>query len=76
MEALQRKAVEDGIGPMPTQKVIAQSMRSFPIATASIFQKLGLDFGILGFAILTSMKDLKVLKRIKSDMKVYAWLNS
>ncbi len=100
MEALRRKAVEDGVGPMPTQKVIAQSMRSFnnpyqgprrvrtdwtrpfkkakkpiknimkenapilfyvgctgafnlpvrnfPVATASIFQKLGLDFGILG----------------------------
>ncbi len=100
IEAMRRKAVEDGVGPMPTQKVIAQSMRSFnnpyqgprrvrtdwtrpfkkakkpiknimkedapilfyvgctgafnlpvrnfPVATASIFQKLGLDFGILG----------------------------
>ncbi len=100
MEAMRRKAVEDGAGPMPTQKVIAQSLKSFnnpyqgprrvrtdwtrpfkkakkpiknimkenasilfyvgctgafnlpvrnfPVATASIFQKLGLDFGILG----------------------------
>ena len=100
IESMRRKAVEDGVGPMPTQKVIAQSMRSFnnpyqgprrvrtdwtrpfkkakkpiknimkqkapilyyvgctgafnlpvrnlPTATASIFQKLGLDFGILG----------------------------
>ncbi len=99
-EALRRKAVEDGFGPMPAQKVIAQSLRSYdnpyqgprrvltdwtrpfkkekrPIkdilkepapvfyfvgctgaynvpdrviaqATASIFQKLGVDFGILG----------------------------
>jgi heterodisulfide reductase subunit D len=100
IEAMRRKAVADGAGPMPSQKVIAQSMRSFnnpyqgprrvrtdwtrpfkkakkpiknimkedapilyyvgctgafnlpvrnlPVATASIFQKLGLDFGILG----------------------------
>lgn len=100
IEAMRRKAVEDGIGPMPTQKVISQSMKSYnnpyqgprrvrtdwtrpfkkakkpikdinkesapilyyvgctgaynqpvrplPTATASIFQKLGLDFGILG----------------------------
>ncbi|MFK5953037.1 MAG: (Fe-S)-binding protein [Desulfobacterium sp.] len=100
IEAMRRKAVASGAGPMPSQKVIAQSMRSFnnpyqgprrvrtdwtrpfkkakkpiknimkedapilyyvgctgafnlpvrnlPVATASIFQKLGLDFGILG----------------------------
>ena len=100
IEAMRRKAVEDGVGPMPTQKKIAQSMRSYnnpyqgprrvrtdwtrpfkkakkpikdinkepadilyyvgctgafnlpargvPVATASLFQKLGLDFGILG----------------------------
>jgi len=100
IEAIRRKAVKDGSGPMPTQKVIAQSMRSFnnpyqgprrvrtdwtrpfkkakkpiknimkekspvlyyvgctgafnlpvrnlPTATASIFQKLDIDFGILG----------------------------
>jgi Fe-S oxidoreductase len=100
IEAMRRKAVDDGAGPMPTQKVIAQSMRSYnnpyqgprrvrtdwtrpfkkakkpiknimkekapvlyyvgctgafnlpvrnlPVATASIFQKLGIDFGILG----------------------------
>jgi len=100
MEATRRKAVKDGVGPMPSQKVIAQSMKSydnpyqgprrvrtdwirpfkkakkpiqnimkkdapilfyvgctgafnlpvrnFPVAAASIFQKLGLDFGILG----------------------------
>ncbi len=100
-EALRRKAVEAGAGPLPSQKVIAQSMRSYdnpyqgprrvrtdwarifkkgkqkpikdinkepapmlyfvgctgaynvperviPQATASIFNKLGLDFGILG----------------------------
>jgi len=28
-EAMRRKAVEDGVGPMPAQKVIAQSMRSY-----------------------------------------------
>ncbi len=100
IEAMRRKAVHDGAGPMPTQKVIVQSMKSYdnpyqgprrmrtdwtrpfkkagkpikdinkesasilyyvgctgaynipvrgvPHATASIFQKLGLDFGILG----------------------------
>ncbi len=100
IEAMRRKAVEDGIGPMPTQKKITQSLRSYnnpyqgprrvrtdwtrpfkkakkpikdiniepaqvlfyvgctgafnlparsvPVATASIFQKLGVDFGILG----------------------------
>lgn len=100
IEAMRRKAFDDGAGPMPSQKVIAQSMASFdnpyqgprrvrtdwtrpfkkakkpiknimkqeapilyyvgctgafnlpvrnlPVATASIFQKLGLDFGILG----------------------------
>lgn len=99
-EAMRRKAVEEGVGPMPAQKVVAQSMRSYnnpyqgprrvrkdwtrpfkkakkpiknimkekapilyyvgctgafnlpvrnlPVATASIFQKMGLDFGILG----------------------------
>lgn len=100
IEAMRRKAFDEGVGPMPTQKVIAQSMESFdnpyqgprrvrtdwtrpfkkekkpiknimkesaptlfyvgctgafnlpvrnlPTATASIFQKIGLDFGILG----------------------------
>ncbi|MBW1780469.1 MAG: (Fe-S)-binding protein [Deltaproteobacteria bacterium] len=100
IEAMRRKAVQEGVGPMPQQKKIAQSMRSYnnpyqgprrvrtdwtrpfkkakkpikninkepaeilyyvgctgafnlpvrnlPVATASIFQKLGLDFGILG----------------------------
>ncbi len=100
IEAIRRKAVESGAGPLPQQKVISKSMRSYdnpyqgprrvrvdwtrefkkrgkpikdinkepapilyyvgctgaynvpvrgvPIATASIFQKLGLDFGILG----------------------------
>ena len=100
IEAMRRKAVEDGAGPMPNQKKIAQSMRSYdnpcegprrvrldwtrpfkkakkpikdinkepaeilyyvgctgaynlpargvPVATASLFQKVGLDFGILG----------------------------
>ncbi len=100
IEAMRRKAVADGYGPMPSQKVIAQSMRSYdnpyqgprrmrkdwvrplkkkgikikdinkepasmllfvgctgaynrsarviPQATASLFSKLGLDFGILG----------------------------
>jgi heterodisulfide reductase subunit D len=97
---MRRKAVEDGAGPMPAQKKITQSMRSYdnpyqgprrvrldwtrpfkkvkkpikninkepaeilyyvgctgafnlpargvPVATASLFQKVGLDFGILG----------------------------
>jgi len=100
IEAMRRKAVEDGVGPMPSQKKITQSLRSYnnpyqgprrvrtdwtrpfkkakrpikdinaepaevlyyvgctgafnlparsvPVATASIFQKLGVDFGILG----------------------------
>ncbi len=100
IEAMRRKAFDDGVGPMPSQKVVAQSMASFdnpyqgprrvrtdwtrpfkkekrpiknimkesapilyyvgctgafnlpvrnlPTATASVFQKLGLDFGILG----------------------------
>ncbi|GEM_PF-195388 len=100
IEAMRRKAVQEGVGPMPSQKKIVQSMRSYnnpyqgprrvrtdwtrpfkkakkpikiitkqpapilyyvgctgafnlpvrnlPVATASIFQKLGLDFGILG----------------------------
>ena len=99
-EALRRKAVEAGAGPLPQQKVIAQSLKSYdnpyqgprrvrwdwtrsfkkekrpikdinkepapvlyfvgctgaynlparvlPQATASVFQKLGVDFGILG----------------------------
>jgi len=99
-EALRRKAVEAGVGPLPQQKVIAQSLKSYdnpyqgprrvrwdwtrpfkkekrfikdinkepapvlyfvgctgaynlparvlPQATASVFQKLGVDFGILG----------------------------
>jgi Fe-S oxidoreductase len=100
IEAMRRKAVADGVGPMPSQKKIVQSMQGYnnpyqgprrvrtdwtrpfkkagkpikninqepaeilyyvgctgafnlpargvPVATASIFQKLGLDFGILG----------------------------
>jgi Fe-S oxidoreductase len=100
IEAMRRKAVEDGVGPMPSQRKITQSLRSYnnpyqgprrvrtdwtrpfkkakrpikdinaepaevlfyvgctgafnlparsvPVATASIFQKLGIDFGILG----------------------------
>ena len=99
-EALRRKAVEAGAGPLPQQRVIAQSLKSYdnpyqgprrvrwdwtrpfkkekrfikdinkepapvlyfvgctgaynlparvlPQATASVFQKLGVDFGILG----------------------------
>ena len=99
IEAMRRKAVNDGVGPMPTQRKITQSLRDYnnpyqgprrvrtdwtrpfkkakkpikninkepadilyyvgctgafnlpargvPTATASIFQKLGLDFGIL-----------------------------
>jgi heterodisulfide reductase subunit D len=100
IEAMRRKAVQDGVGPMPAQAKLVQSMKSYnnpyqgprrvrtdwtrpfkkmkrpikdinresapilfyvgctgafnlpartvPTATASIFQKLGLDFGILG----------------------------
>lgn len=130
MEAMRRKAVEDGVGPMPTQKVIAQSMRSynnpyqgprrvrtdwtrpfkkakkpiknimkenapilfyvgctgafnlpvrnFPVATASIFQKLGLDFGILGENEIccgsTAMRlgDAEEFKRVaETNMKIF-----
>ena len=100
IEAMRRKAVEDGVGPLPNQRRLIQSMQSYnnpyqgprrvrtdwtrpfkkarrpikdihkepagvlffvgctgaynlairavPVATASIFQKLGIDFGILG----------------------------
>jgi heterodisulfide reductase subunit D len=100
IEAMRRKAVHEGVGPMPAQEKIVQSMKSYnnpyqgprrvrtdwtrpfkkakkpikdinkepapvlfyvgctgafnlpartvPVATASIFQKLGMDFGILG----------------------------
>lgn len=100
IEAMRRRAVQEGVGPMPAQEKIVQSMKSYnnpyqgprrvrtdwtrpfkkakrpikdinkepapilyyvgctgafnlparsvPVATASIFQKLGLDFGILG----------------------------
>ena len=130
IEAMRRKAVEDGVGPMPTQKVIAQSMRSFnnpyqgprrvrtdwtrpfkkakkpiknimkkdapilfyvgctgafnlpvrnfPVATASIFQKLGLDFGILGENEIccgsTAMRlgDVEEFKRVaETNMKTF-----
>jgi len=122
IEAMRRKAVEDGVGPMPNQKVIVQSMRSFnnpyqgprrarldwakpfkkagkplknimkepapvlyyvgctgaynlptrnvPQATARIFQKLGIDFGILGEDEIccgsTSMRigDAKAFERV------------
>ncbi|MCD4677188.1 MAG: (Fe-S)-binding protein [Desulfobacula sp.] len=130
IEAMRRKAVADGAGPMPTQKVIAQSMRSFdnpyqgprrvrtdwtrpfkkaknpiknimkkdapilyyvgctgafnmpvrnlPVATASIFQKLGLDFGILGENEIccgsTAMRlgDADEFKRVaETNMKIF-----
>ncbi len=130
IEAMRRKAVEDGVGPMPTQKVIAQSMRSFnnpyqgprrvrtdwtrpfkkakqpiknimkedapilyyvgctgafnlpvrnlPVATASIFRKLGLDFGILGENEIccgsTAMRlgDVDEFKRVaETNMKIF-----
>jgi len=130
MEAMRRKAVEDGAGPMPTQKVIAQSLRSydnpyqgprrvrtdwtrpfkkakkpiknimkenapvlfyvgctgafnlpvrnFPVATASIFQKLGIDFGILGENEIccgsTAMRlgDVDEFKRVaETNMKIF-----
>jgi Fe-S oxidoreductase len=100
IEAMRRKAVEDGVGPLPLHKNLVQSMKNYdnpyqgprrvrtdwtrqfkkagkpikdinkesapvlyfvgctgafntaaravPVATASIFQKLGVDFGILG----------------------------
>jgi heterodisulfide reductase subunit D len=129
-EALRRKAVEDGVGPMPAQKVIAQSMRSYdnpyqgprrvrtdwtrpfkkekkPIkdilkepapvlyfvgctgaynaperviaqSTASIFQKLGVDFGILGENELccgsTAMRlgDAEAFKRVaESNLETF-----
>lgn len=130
IESMRRKAVEDGVGPMPAQKVIAQSMRSFnnpyqgprrvrtdwtrpfkkagnpikdimkenapilyyvgctgafnlpvrnlPVATASIFQKLGLDFGILGENEIccgsTAMRlgDVEEFKRVaETNMKLF-----
>jgi Fe-S oxidoreductase len=130
IEAMRRKAVADGVGPMPSQKVIAQSMRSFnnpyqgprrvrtdwtrpfkkagkpikdimkenapilyyvgctgafnlpvrnlPVATASIFQKLGLDFGILGENEIccgsTAMRlgDVDEFKRVaETNMKIF-----
>lgn len=130
IESMRRKAVKDGVGPMPTQKVIAQSMRSYnnpyqgprrvrtdwtrpfkkagkpikdimkkdapilyyvgctgafnlpvrnlPVATASIFQKLGLDFGILGENEIccgsTAMRlgDVDEFKRVaETNMKTF-----
>lgn len=130
IESMRRKAVADGVGPMPTQKVIAQSMRSFnnpyqgprrvrtdwtrpfkkagnpikdimkenapilyyvgctgafnlpvrnlPVATASIFQKLGLDFGILGENEIccgsTAMRlgDVDEFRRVaETNMKIF-----
>jgi Fe-S oxidoreductase len=135
IEAMRRKAVEDGVGPMPKQKVIAQSLssydnpyqgprrvrldwtrpfkkgkqkpikdilkepapvlyfvgctgaynvpeRSIPQATASIFNKLGLDFGILGESELccgsTAMRlgDVEAFQRIaESNLEMFKKLH-
>jgi Fe-S oxidoreductase len=135
IEAMRRKAVEDGVGPMPKQKVIAQSLssydnpyqgprrvrldwtrpfkkgkqkpikdilkepapvlyfvgctgaynvpeRSIPQATASIFNKLGLDFGILGESELccgsTAMRlgDAEAFQRIaESNLEMFKKLH-
>lgn len=133
IEAMRRRAVEDGAGPMPTQKVIAQSMRDYdnpyqgprrvrtdwtrlfkkakqpikdinkepaptlfyvgctgaynlpvrdvPVATASIFQKLGLDFGILGEkeiccgSTLMRIGDAEEFKRVAElNLEKFKWL--
>lgn len=134
IEAMRRRAVEDGIGPMPAQKVIAQSMRTYnnpyqgprrvrtdwirpfkkakkpikninkepapilyyvgctgaynlpvrgvPVATASIFQKLGLDFGILGEEEIccgsTAMRigDAEEFERVAElNLEKFKWLH-
>ncbi len=135
IEAMRRKAVEDGVGPMPKQKVIAQSLSSYdnpyqgprrvrldwtrpfkkgkqkpikdilkepapvlyfvgctgaynvpergiPQATASIFNKLGLDFGILGESELccgsTAMRlgDVEAFQRIaESNLEMFKKLH-
>lgn len=134
IEAMRRKAVKDGVGPMPKQKVIAQSLSSYdnpyqgprrvrldwtrpfkkqgkpikdilkepapilyfvgctgaynvperviPQATASIFHKLGLDFGILGEAELccgsTAMRlgDVEAFQRIaESNLETFKKLH-
>jgi len=135
IEAMRRKAVGDGIGPMPKQKVIAQSLSSYdnpyqgprrvrldwtrpfkkgkqkpikdilkepapilyyvgctggynvpvrvvPQATASIFNKLGLDFGILGESELccgsTAMRlgDVEAFQRVaESNLELFRKLH-
>ena len=134
IEAMRRKAVEDGVGPMPTQKVIAQSMRDYnnpyqgprrvrtdwtrpfkkakhpikdinkepapmlfyvgctgaynlpvrgvPAATASIFHKLGLDFGIIGEeeiccgSTLMRIGDAEEFKRVAElNLEKFKWLH-
>ncbi|NWG02231.1 MAG: (Fe-S)-binding protein [Syntrophaceae bacterium] len=134
IEAMRRKIVADGVGPMPKQKVIAQSLSSYdnpyqgprrvrldwtrpfkkqgkpiknileepasilyyvgctggynvpvrvvPQATASIFHKLGLDFGILGESEIccgsTAMRlgDVEAFKRVaESNLELFRKLH-
>ena len=135
IEAMRRKAVEDGgAGPMPTQKVLVQSIQSYnnpyqgprrvrtdwtrpfkkakkpikdinkesapilyyagctgaynlpvrgvPVATASIFQKLGLDFGIIGEeeiccgSTLMRIGEAEEFKRVAElNLEKFQWLH-
>ncbi|MGB9618656.1 MAG: (Fe-S)-binding protein, partial [Desulfomonilaceae bacterium] len=134
IEAMRRKAVADGVGPMPLQKNLMKSMRNYdnpyqgprrvrtdwtrpfkkagrpikdiskepaevlyyvgctgafniaarsvPTATASIFQKLGMDFGILGENELccgsTVMRigDAEEFKRVATrNLETFKWLH-
>ncbi len=133
IEAMRRKAVEDGVGPMPLHKNLLNSMRNYdnpyqgprrvrtdwtrpfrkttpikdinkepaealyfvgctgafnmaarsvPTATANIFQKIGLDFGILGENELccgsTAMRvgDAEEFKRVaEKNLQMFKWLH-
>ncbi|MBC8458886.1 MAG: (Fe-S)-binding protein [Deltaproteobacteria bacterium] len=134
IEAMRRKAVQEGAGPMPTQKVLVQSMQSYnnpyqgprrvrtdwtrpfkkakkpikdinkesapilyyagctgaynlpvrgvPVATASIFQKLGLDFGIIGEeeiccgSTLMRIGEAEEFKRVAElNLERFQWLH-
>ncbi len=133
IESMRRKAVEDGVGPMPLHKNLLNSMKNYnnpyqgprrvrtdwtrpfrktvpikdinkdsapilfyvgctgafntaaravPTATASIFQKLGLDFGILGENEIccgsTAMRlgDAEEFKRVaEKNLEMFKWLH-
>jgi heterodisulfide reductase subunit D len=134
IEAMRRKAVDEGVGPMPLHKNLLQSMKNYnnpyqgprrvrtdwtrpfkkagkpikdlnkeaapvlffvgctgafntaaravPTATASIFQKLGMDFGILGENEIccgsTAMRvgDSEEFKRVATkNLETFKWLH-